>query len=121
MEGSLCYSPSTGCNKAGKKLPVLEYPNPSVGTAVIGGYVYRGSAIPWLRGTYFYSEFCGGQTWTLRWADGAVTEGPTVITTDLIPNFPNDSLILTGYGQDNRGEMYLVDAGNGVGYRIDPE
>jgi glucose/arabinose dehydrogenase len=108
--------------------PVAEYPHsgnpfagpPGCGYSVLGGYVYRGTAIPWLRGTYFYAEYCGAQTWTLKWAGGQLVEGPTDITQDLYPGWPNNYDQLTSFGQDNRGEMYVV-SGSGTIYRIDPE
>jgi glucose/arabinose dehydrogenase len=101
--------------------PVAEYPHQGdplgCGYSVLGGHVYRGSAIPWLRGTYFYTEYCGGRTWTLHWANGQLVDGPTDITTDLITDYPT---VFLGYGFDNRGEMYLCNA-DGTIYRIDAE
>ena len=50
----------------GEKLidPIMEYPNASnrrggIGTAVIGGYVYRGESIPHLQGAYIFGDFSG--------------------------------------------------------------
>ena len=43
MEGIHCYRPSSGCNKDGKILPLLEYGHGGGKCAVSGGYVYRGS------------------------------------------------------------------------------
>src|SRR5690349_24075876 len=37
----------------------LEYGHDE-GCSVSGGFVYRGCALPDLRGTYFYSDLCGG-------------------------------------------------------------
>jgi hypothetical protein len=41
MEGSLCYSPSSGCNTSGKIPPVAQYDH-SLGCSITGGHVYRG-------------------------------------------------------------------------------
>lgn len=112
MEGSLCYSPSSGCNKAGKKLPVIEYPNPSVGTAVIGGYVYRGSAIPWLRGTYFYSDLSGRFLKSFRLVKGKAKDRSN--WSSQVGNLPSS---VYGFGQDGLGELYVL-SGSTV-YRID--
>ena len=60
MEGLHCYNPSTGCNMAGLVLPIIEYDH-SEGAAVIGGYVYRGSAIPDLVGSYVMADFESGK------------------------------------------------------------
>ena len=43
--------------------PVFEYDH-SVGRAVIGAGVYRGSQFPELVGKYIFSDFLGGQLWT---------------------------------------------------------
>jgi glucose/arabinose dehydrogenase len=51
MEGSLCYNPSTDCNETGLELPIWNYTH-DVGNAIIGGYVYHGSALPSLIGDY---------------------------------------------------------------------
>ena len=51
MEGFHCYNPATGCNRTGKRLPLLEYSHASNGRcSITGGYVYRGAAIPALVG-----------------------------------------------------------------------
>ena len=50
--------------------PVFEYDR-DAGKSVTGGYVYRGSEIPWLQGTYVYGDFVDGRIWGLtRAADG---------------------------------------------------
>jgi glucose/arabinose dehydrogenase len=112
MEGTICYSPSTGCNKAGKKLPVLDYPNPAQGSAVIGGYVYRGSSIPWLRGTYFYSDLSGRFLKSFRLVNGKAKE-----RTNWTPQVGLLPSSVYGFGQDGHGELYVL-SGSTV-YRID--
>ena len=39
-----------------------------------GGYVYCGSAIPALQGTYFYADYCSSRIWSFRYVNGQVTE-----------------------------------------------
>ena len=41
--------------------------------AVIGGYVYRRSAVPFLRGRYLFADLCGNAIWTFRVVGGART------------------------------------------------
>jgi glucose/arabinose dehydrogenase len=65
MEGSLCYSPPSGCNQTGLELPIWEY-NHSVGNAIIGGFVYRGAAFPNLAGAYIYGDYGSGRIWALH-------------------------------------------------------
>ncbi len=99
MEGSTCLGGS-GCNTAGLTLPVLEYAT-SEGCAVIGGYVYRGSAIPALRGTYFYGDFCAGFVRSFRFQGGRATderEWPTL----------GPGAMIQSFGQDAAGELYVI-------------
>jgi glucose/arabinose dehydrogenase len=68
FEGTRRYNedqPSTGATP-----PVLEYEHGENGCSVSGGAVYRGEAIPELRGWYVFSDFCSGHVTGLR-VDGA--------------------------------------------------
>jgi glucose/arabinose dehydrogenase len=117
MEGTHCYNPAQDCDPTGKTLPVAEYShnNPTEGCSVTGGYVYRGTAIPWLRGSYFYGDYCTGNIWTLRY-EGGVASAPVNRTQDLgSAGFP-----VVGFGQDHAGEVYVTTL-NGNVYRIDAE
>lgn len=58
IEAEHCYA-EDDCDPAGMVLPDLSYGH-SVGCAVVGGPVYRGSAIPEIRGMVVYADFCGG-------------------------------------------------------------
>jgi len=77
---------------------------------VVGGYVYRGSAIPALQGTYFYGEYCLHWVRTFRLVGGAATE-----QTDWPSLNPGEAI--TSFGQDTRGELYILTDAGGV-YRI---
>jgi glucose/arabinose dehydrogenase len=72
MEGTECFNAAT-CSMAGLTMPILDYDH-TVGCSVIGGYVYRGDAIPALRGRYLYSDFCRGYLASLRYEGGLVVE-----------------------------------------------
>jgi glucose/arabinose dehydrogenase len=106
MEGTACNAPPVGCSSAGLTLPVLEYDH-SHGCSVIGGFVYRGSAIPALRGVYLYGDFCAGEVRSFRYANGAVTEAQTW------PAFPAGNPI-TSFGEDAAGELYVLSQGNAI-------
>jgi hypothetical protein len=68
-EGTACFpDASAACDRAGLTPPVLDYPHTSGALrdcAVTGGYVYRGSAVPGLRGAYVFGDFCSGRIWTM--------------------------------------------------------
>jgi hypothetical protein len=110
MEGSRCFRPADGCERAGKVVPVLEYPH-AEGCSVTGGYVYRGSRIPALRGHYFYSDYCRGWIRSFRYASGQAADRREWALGDL-------GNVLS-FGEDAAGELYVLSA-NGRVYRLDP-
>jgi glucose/arabinose dehydrogenase len=103
MEGSICYNGSV-CDRTGLTLPVLDYANPAVGVAVIGGYVYRGTAIQGLQGHYLYSDTGRGFLRSFRFANGAAVDQK-----DWGLNLGN----VTSFGVDFAGEIYVT-TGNSV-------
>ncbi len=105
MEGTHCFGASS-CDRTGLTLPLLDYSHAD-GCSVTGGYVYRGDAIPSLRGTYFYGDYCGGWVRSFRFTGGRVTE-PTEWP-DLAVGFG-----LTSFGEDAGGELYVLSQGGTV-------
>jgi glucose/arabinose dehydrogenase len=100
MEGTACYSPPTGCNRTGLTLPVLDYDH-GQGCSVTGGYVYRGDAVPALRGAYFYADYCNGWVRSFRLQGGAVTA--QIDWSALRPGGQ-----ITSFGEDGKGEIYVM-------------
>ena len=109
MEGLACYSPSTGCDTTGLVMPMLDYDH-GQGCSVIGGYVYRGSAIPALRGHYLYADWCGKWVRSFRDSSGRAQERTSWAT---LPSQP------LGFGEDAAGELYVL-LQSGVVMRIEP-
>lgn len=109
MEGTHCYLPSSGCNRTGKKLPVVEYAHDSGRCAVVGGYVYRGAAIPALYGGYLFGDFCTGEVWVITASAPAPAPKTLLLDTDFT---------LSSFGQDAAGELYVLDYGNGRLYQV---
>jgi glucose/arabinose dehydrogenase len=108
MEGMHCYPPPTvGCNQSGLTLPVLEYTHVGGSCSITGGYVYRGREIPELDGTYFYGDYCSGVVRSFR-----IDQGRAVNAQDWTSSLRTQSggpmAGLSSFGQDGRGEMYLV-------------
>jgi cysteine-rich repeat protein len=124
FEGRACLEPTppaTSCPSppTGFTLPVLEYSH-SQGCSVTGGYVYRGCRMPDLRGTYFYSDYCSGFIRTFKGVSGGVAQNQQDRTVDV-----GTGGGVSSFGEDARGEMYIVDYGNGTPgqgevYRIVP-
>jgi glucose/arabinose dehydrogenase len=116
MEGTTCFSPSSGCNQTGLVLPVFDYPTHVLGTcSITGGYVYRGSRLPILAGHYLYADYCAGRVKSFRYVKGAV---PPVQDHRDYPQFGELGNI-TSFGEDTRGQLYIVTQAGGV-YRIVP-
>ncbi len=100
MEGAHCYD-AVSCDEADKVLPVIEWDQNSGDCSAIGGYVYRGCALPGYHGTYFFADYCGGWVRSLEW-DGA--GGYTNLTShDALGG--ND---IVSFGEDAAGELYVV-------------
>lgn len=112
MEGFLCFNPSTNCNSGGLTLPVLDYPHTGGACSIIGGYVYRGTAIPSLNGTYFYADLCAGFIRSFAYRNAQVTD--QFEWSSLSPG-PS----ITSFGEDAQGELYIMTAGGGL-WRIAP-
>jgi glucose/arabinose dehydrogenase len=107
-EGTHVYNArvAAGLKKSSLTWPVSQYGR-NVGYSVTGGYVYRGAAIPSLRGFYIFADF-SGRVWakrgpganrfSLRGANGQLAE-------------------ISSFGEDAAGELYVVSLGGSV-YRI---
>jgi glucose/arabinose dehydrogenase len=103
MEGTECFSPPDGCDGEGLVRPVAVYPT-GLGCAVVGGYVYRGSRFPALRGGYFFADFCAGVVFALDPA-GDVSQEPVIL-------LQTDHAI-SSFGEDEAGELYVTDLSGG--------
>ena len=103
MEGTECLG-TPSCTTTGLTLPVYDYDH-GQGCAIIGGYVYRGAAMPELRGTYLFSDLCTGFLRGLSFQNGAafVVQAPMANTGTPL-----------SFGQDGAGEIYVLNAGNQV-------
>jgi hypothetical protein len=102
-EGTACFTDDE-CSTQGLTLPVAEYSH-DFGCSVTGGYVYRGEAVPALRGTYLYADYCTGLLWGL----GQDAAGEWVASDPL-----ETGLNISSFGEDAAGELYLTDLGGRI-------
>jgi glucose/arabinose dehydrogenase len=135
-EGTHCFSTATPSQspaecpelvesgvRAGDPLvdPVIEYANArqegGLGLAVVGGYVYRGSALPQFRGRYVFgdwSESFGGPPTGKLFVAKQRNRGLWEMEQLRIATSPNGELghRVLGFGQDGDGELYVLTTDN---------
>ena len=123
-EGAHCFSPDdpsippatcSDTGAGGQPLidPVVEQAH-SQGIAIIGGYVYRGQAVPGLAGAYLFGEWSmqfnapGGRIYVATPSGSAGASWPVQ---ELAVSGTSDGKLghfLLGIGQDGVGELYLL-------------
>jgi glucose/arabinose dehydrogenase len=119
-EGTFRFNPVDGTVSddlsglpAGLIDPVAEYDHDE-GITVVGGYIYRGSAIPELWGKYVFGDFSTG----FFLADGRLLYADlgTGLIKELVLGIDDRDLglYIKAFGQDADGELYLL-AGNNLG------
>lgn len=89
--------------------PVYVYPHGSgatEGLSVTGGYVYRGSAIPELKGRYIFADFQQPRIWSFR-----IENGKAMDFTDHSKAWQPEGEpfnLIASFAEDNAGELYVV-------------
>lgn len=106
MEGSTCFR-SADCDVSTYVLPATEYTHDE-GCSITGGYVYRGDAIPELRGQYFFADFCVGFVRSFSPATGVHD------WTDAL----GESSRISGFGIGAHSELSIASHDGGI-YRIE--
>jgi glucose/arabinose dehydrogenase len=109
MEGPDCGSGP--CDPNAYVLPVTAYRHTDGNCVVTGGYVYRGSAFPELRGSYLYGDYCSGRIWAL---DAAKAASGTALPRLVLES----GVTLSSFGEDRNGELYLTDLSGGGVYQV---
>ncbi|HOP97089.1 MAG TPA: PQQ-dependent sugar dehydrogenase [Verrucomicrobiota bacterium] len=127
-------NPFTGVISFG---PIREYPS-TVGDAAIGGYVHRGPVLE-LEGRYCYADFVEGRMWLLDFdrdtppasfngTNGTLADVTalwnSLIVDPLVPTYKGDTSLgtlngldhIVSFGEDNAGNLYIVDFGFGTGF-----
>jgi glucose/arabinose dehydrogenase len=99
MEGDRCYRDDS-CDRSGLVMPKVTFTHVGNNCSVTGGFVYRGTRIPMLAGTYFYSDNCAGWLKSFKMTNGAVTEQKTWT----VPNLGH----VVSFGEDGGGELYVL-------------
>jgi glucose/arabinose dehydrogenase len=108
MEGSQCFRPPSGCTTAGLALPIAEYSHGS-GCSITGGHLYRGKKYSGLIGHYIFGDFCSGVIWSLR-PDGSGSWQRTELL--------KAGFLISSFGEDEEGELFVVDYSGGTIWRM---
>ena len=80
--------------------PLFVYRHAAKGcSSVVGGYVYRGRALPALRGRYLFADFCSSVIRSIQVVGGEARG----LRTELSGRLPG---LFSSFGEDARGELY---------------
>lgn len=96
------------CDGSPLTAPVWTYLH-SQGCSITGGFRYRGSGIAGFDGTYLYADFCSGRIYFLTTPDHGMSWSSS--------EWMNTSLSITSFGEDEEGEVYVLDRSGGL-YRV---
>lgn len=117
--GGICFQSADTCAGGVFTAPTLVYEHAADGAcSVTGGFVYRGCAMPDLRGTYFYGDYCSSFVRSFVYEAGE-PRMQRDWTEQLAPGGGRSIDSLAGFGTDARGELYLCDL-RGEVYKIVP-
>lgn len=100
-EGLHEFNAQSGAGNVKMIDPIHEYGH-SDGISIAGGYVYRGNAVPELKGKYVYGDY-NGKSWLLTktgntWANGSL---------ELLDK-PKENMQILSWGEDEVGELYVL-------------
>jgi hypothetical protein len=90
---------------------VTEYRHSAGRCSVTGGYVYRGSAISDLAGWYVFGDYCSGEVWAISSSASRPASRVSLFGS-------GSGRLVSGFGQDSDGELYVMDQGHDAVYRI---
>jgi uncharacterized repeat protein (TIGR03806 family) len=116
-EGAHCFEPQSGCQTAGLIDPVAEYDH-SIGEAITGGYVYRGTQTTELFGRYIFADFGSGMIASLTPGPGGTYTIATHVQAGSAPSGAPGVLNISAFGESNGGELYAVDFSRGQLFQL---
>ncbi|GAB4549169.1 MAG: hypothetical protein Tsb0013_10220 [Phycisphaerales bacterium] len=123
MEGNDCTGLSgCTCFSAALTDPIYDYARSGGQCSVIGGYVYRGCAIPEFRGEYIFADYCSTNIWSFTPSSDLTGFSAFMNRTTQLepPGTPTIGLI-SSFGEDAYGELYITDLSDGEIFKIVPE
>jgi hypothetical protein len=88
--------------------PAWEYPHPE-GCSITGGYVYRDKHFPQMQGVYFYADFRSCRIYALRQNGTDAWQSQPLL---------DSGLNIAPFGEDETGELYVLDLDGDVFHLI---
>jgi glucose/arabinose dehydrogenase len=110
-----CPDATSGDVRGGEPLrdPVVEYSHDR-GIAVVGGYVYRGEAMPGLRGQYLFGDWQGTDGGPTVFAATPTDEGQWPMERLAVESDASPGSRLLAFGRDPAGELYVCTSERGT-------
>lgn len=105
MEGNAAYSACNSCDTSNYEKPIWIYGR-SLGYSVTGGYVYRGSELYRLKGSYIYADYGSRRIWSIKRNDQGAWENTQLMI---------GSMPITSFGLDYERELYAIGYGTANG------
>jgi glucose/arabinose dehydrogenase len=100
----------TSLNPAGRHIrPIDVYGHGGGRCSVTGGFVYRGSRVPGLRGRYLFADYCSGEVWRLLVRRGRLVRDRRLVV--------DTALNISSFGEGLAGELYVATGGGEI-YRF---
>ena len=107
-EGTQCTNLGPApCSAPGFIAPIADYGHTAGRCSITGGYVYRGRQASLPYGAYVYGDYCSGEIFMLK--DGVQT---VLLKT---------TMAISSFGEDEAGEVYVVDLNGSVFRIINPD
>lgn len=100
-EGNQCTNNDPGlCTPTNYTAPVFQYTSGggSPRCSVTGGHIYRGPRKTFATGSYLYADYCTGEI--LQWINNQQVARP------------DTSRLISSFGEDEEGELYVVGLGS---------
>ncbi|MDP5102095.1 MAG: T9SS type A sorting domain-containing protein, partial [Nonlabens sp.] len=101
-EGDSAFNTANCPNVASLEQPLVSISHNNGSCSITGGYVYRGTAIPALVGSYLFTDFCFASI-------GAVDQSGNLT---YLANFSGNTF--STFGVDSSNEMYVASINNGT-------
>jgi hypothetical protein len=109
-EGDVCQRGT--CALPAYSGPIAVYKHTNGLCAVVGGYSYRGKQYPALRGVYLFGDWCTGRIFGLLASDAAPGEKARYQL------LLDSTAFISSFGEDEAGELYVLDLLGGKIYHI---